>query len=323
LINLRYHIVSITAVFLALGLGIAMGSTFLGKATVDQINKNVQGARREVQETRAENARLREAVDRFEQRGEDLTEQSAGRLFEGRLEDVPVVVIAAPGVDEDSLDDLLAAVQGSSARFEGTLVATDKLGLAENDAAELAEILDSATTDPVQLRRLVASGVAEELSAAARRSSAMTAPSSVPELIGQLIAGGFLDYSPAPEGGSPEGLLTDGGYRYVVVSGPDPELPDSDFIQPLLRAITANRPAPLVVASAATGEDPEAVRGAVIDPLLEDDTLADRISTVDDLESFSGVAAVIMALEDIGRGRRGHYGVGEGVSDLLPPGPDE
>jgi hypothetical protein len=38
MINLRYHIVSLTAVFLAIGIGLAFGSSFLDQATVDGIN---------------------------------------------------------------------------------------------------------------------------------------------------------------------------------------------------------------------------------------------------------------------------------------------
>ncbi len=328
MINLRYHIVSITAVFLALGIGIATGSTFLGKATVDQISKNVDSARKQVQETRAENDRLREEVERLEERGTALTEQATGRLFEGRLDDVPVVVVAAPGVDEDSLDALTAALEGSAARFEGTLTATDKLALDEGAAADLAEILDTTVSEPAALRRILVSRLADVMLAAARRSPiAVTTTTTAPDpgegraLVQALIRGGFIDYSPAPGGGATtEDLLADDGYRYVVVSGPEPDLPDADFLQPLLRELTADRPAPVVVASAATGDDAEKVRGAVIGPLLEDDRISDRISTVDDLEQFSGVAAVVIALEDLGEGRRGHFGVGEGASAQLPSG---
>ena len=38
MINLRYHIVSITAVFLALAIGVVMGTSFLSRATVDLLN---------------------------------------------------------------------------------------------------------------------------------------------------------------------------------------------------------------------------------------------------------------------------------------------
>ena len=54
MINLRYHIVSITAVFLALGIGITLGSTFIGRETLDRIDQNVKAARAERDRVRAE-----------------------------------------------------------------------------------------------------------------------------------------------------------------------------------------------------------------------------------------------------------------------------
>ena len=44
MINLRYHIVSLIAVFLALGIGVAMGSTFLDRATVDNLNGQLEAS---------------------------------------------------------------------------------------------------------------------------------------------------------------------------------------------------------------------------------------------------------------------------------------
>ena len=59
MINIRYHIVSITAVFLALGIGVAMGSTFLGKATVDQLKTQISKAEKRIDATeKSLNSRL-------------------------------------------------------------------------------------------------------------------------------------------------------------------------------------------------------------------------------------------------------------------------
>ena len=82
--------------------------------------------------------------------------------------------------------------------------------------------------------------------------------------------------------------------------------------------MTADGPAPVVVASAATGPDPEAVRDDSIGPLIKDGTIGSRITTVDDLESFSGLAAVVLSLQDLGRGLHGHYGVGSDAKTQLP-----
>ena len=62
MINLRYHIVSLTAVFLALAIGVLLGGTYLDKYTVDQLDQSITNAEERIRETRAENDRLRGEV---------------------------------------------------------------------------------------------------------------------------------------------------------------------------------------------------------------------------------------------------------------------
>ena len=114
MINLRYHIVSITAVFLALGIGITMGSTFLGKATLDRIDNNVKDARERVREVNEENSELRRQVNLSRSRSADLTEAALGRMFTDRLTDVPVVLVAAEGVDRDAHTERPQLVHGQA-----------------------------------------------------------------------------------------------------------------------------------------------------------------------------------------------------------------
>ena len=42
MINLRYHIVSVVAVFLALGIGLALGSTFVDSILVNELEDQVR-----------------------------------------------------------------------------------------------------------------------------------------------------------------------------------------------------------------------------------------------------------------------------------------
>ena len=52
MINLRYHIVSLTAVFLALAIGVLLGGTYLDKYTVDQLDQSITNAEERIRETR-------------------------------------------------------------------------------------------------------------------------------------------------------------------------------------------------------------------------------------------------------------------------------
>ncbi|MEC7872962.1 MAG: copper transporter, partial [Actinomycetota bacterium] len=60
MINLRYHIISIVAVFLALGIGLALGSTFVDSVLVNELEDQVN----EFETERAEAVRQKqEAVE--------------------------------------------------------------------------------------------------------------------------------------------------------------------------------------------------------------------------------------------------------------------
>ena len=369
MINLRYHIVSITAVFLALGIGITMGSTFLGKATLDRIDNNVKSARKENQKVTAENSELRKQVSLDTSRTEDLIAAATPRMFTDTLTGVPVVLVAADGVDQDSLDHLKVALTVSGAKFDGTLIATDKLALTGGDVSDLATALGSESTSPSLLRAELAKEVSDELLAAAvppigglptpdttpggetttttapTTTTTTTAPTTVPPLtlpgaptttlpvettttteperrdpptaIHALIDAGFLDFEPAI-GAVVDNLLTSRGYRYVVVTGSTVTVTDADFVTPVLADMAADGPAPVVVASAAVGDDPESTRTTALAPLIKDNVIGDRVSTVDDLETLNGLVAVVWSVQDLGRDRHGHYGFGDGAKSQLP-----
>jgi len=60
-------------------------------------------------------------------------------------------------------------------------------------------------------------------------------------------------------------------------------------------------------------------RGAVLAPVLDDQTLSRAVSTIDDLDMVQGRVASVLALELIGSGNIGHYGYGSDASAPLPP----
>lgn len=348
MINFRYHLISLTAVFLALGIGIAMGSTVVSEATVNGLRSNLRTVEHNSDTTRAQNKDLRDQLDQQQKQDAELTSVALGPAVADRLEGVPVVVIASKGIDGSSLSAAQTAVTAAGARYEGTLLVDSRLALKGANRARLAELLGVEANDQlpeVLVKRLAAvlraaaatpSQVARVSGPAAQSPSVTTAPGSTttvapsqtgtspePSLVTELRKDGFFDFK-APDGGSsadPVLAAPLGGYRYLVVSGPSPEVPNDAFLIPLLRALTAQGPAPVVAASAAQGSDAEAHRVDFLTSLRGDATLDGRLSTVDDLEQYPGLLAVVYALADsgpLGQGRHGHYGVGKGATALLP-----
>jgi hypothetical protein len=308
LINLRYHIVSLVAVFLALGLGIVMGSTVIDRVTVDALNNRLDDVQRSVGAIRDENGRLKSQVDQ----GQDFAVTTRDQLLRGHLRNIPVMVVAVAGVDRGPVDELRQALASAQATMEGTIWFTSKMRLtSDNDVRALATALDIPLDRPDVVRRQALARVA-----AARDSAVIDASP-----LAALQNAGFLTYEGPQPGTSttvtlPATLsaLPLPNTRYLVVSGAGAEVGDDVVAVPLVQAYAQ---ASGRVVAAESGVDSVGGR-AVFVGLLRGEVSSSRFSTVDNLESPMGQTAAVLALEDLGVPRYGHYGVGPGAQRILP-----
>ena len=165
MINIRYHIVSITAIFLALGIGTVLGSTFLDPATVGQLDRNIRNAEAGIAQTEEANGRLEERDRRAEARDEALV-QASGSLLDGQLTDRPVLLVVAPGVDQGTVDTLRLILGNADADLRGALTLRDDLTSDDGVDGDLAETLDLDTDDPEAARDEVTDLLVEALVAA-------------------------------------------------------------------------------------------------------------------------------------------------------------
>ena len=310
MINLRYHIVSLVAVFLALALGIVMGSTVIDQAIVDRLQDRVDSVGDRADRTATENRELRGQLDLMR----SFADEARDQLVEGQLRGIPVLVVTVQGVDRkpvDALSDVLVTSQAVSA---GTIQLTNKLRLeSEGDLRALASTLNLNPTSPDVLRSQLVSRLAAVLDGASGETG----------LIPGLAAAGFLGYE--PPAASPVSTATLGltsfpvsGLRTVVVSGAGAEVPDDRLARPLVQAMTPTGAQSRVVA-AESGRDTPGGRAVFVGPIRTDGSLSPRVSTVDNLETPIGQAAAVLAVEDIPEPVTGHYGVGPGAERLLPP----
>jgi len=314
MINLRYHIVSLVAVFMALGLGIVMGSTVIDRVTVDALNNKLDDVQRSVGTIREENGRLADEV----KQGKDFAVTTRDQLLRGHLRNIPVMVVAVAGVDRRPVDELRQALVGAQATMVGTIWFTAKMRLAnDGDVRALATALDLPVDRPEVVRRQALAKVAAAREAAAAEASPLAA----------LQSAGFLNYEgPSPSTSStvaqattvsvPSNLasLPLANTRYLVVSGAGAEVGDDVVAVPLVQAYAQ---ASGRVVAAESGVDSEGGR-AVFVGLLRGDISSGRLSTVDNLESAMGQTAAVLALEDLGVPRYGHYGVGPRAQRILP-----
>jgi hypothetical protein len=345
MINIRYHIVSITAVFLALGIGVALGSTFLDRATVDVLERNIRSAENRIDETNAENARLNAEVDDARQRDEALIAVGGEQLLSDRLTEVPVLVVAAPGTEEQDASELTATLAGSGADVRGVLRLRDPMTFSGTELdASLAEELGLEDPTIAELRDATYDALREAL---ARAGADATEPPAVPEpqpedpigepgdgettlptgdqpeIVSSLLAREYVELQPGPGADADAPILEEPGYRYVFLGAPDLEAAQNEALVRLLGEGSDDPalPGPVVTATQADPVGEEQAEPTVVALVRASDQLAETYNTVDDLDWFAGLVATVFTIEQLGTVPPAHYGVADGADAVLPESP--
>lgn len=306
MINFRFHLVSLTGIFLALGIGIAVGATVVDRATVDALQSRLDGVERRVDATDRENARLQRDLQRWAA----FANQGGDGAVAGRLEGVPVMVLGIRGIDRGPVDELRQDLGAAGARLSGTAWFTSKFKLEKpEDVAQLAEIVGVTARGAMSVRRNAVARITADL-AAEQTSGLLLALRDAAFVDFEEPAGGPVDLATVPVAGT----------RFVVVAGPGGEMADGDLALPLAQQLSREARARVVaVESGREGNgDTPGSRAVFVGPLRADESLAGLLSSVDNLEDFRGRFAVVYALRDLANGKVGHFGVGPGVSGLVP-----
>jgi biopolymer transport protein ExbD len=333
MINFRYHIVSLTAVLLALGIGLMLGTTFLDQATVDALKDRQAELESDVRRTNDRNSDQAAVIDEYEREASAFSEQIGERLFSGILRNDPVLVIATKGVDQGQVDSVMAAMTQADAQLVGAWWLTDRLKLDDDsEVADMGDALLLNTSDPARLRTSLASQLAEVLSAAsdpppdpeagASQGALGTAEDGgEPPLVARLVEGGFVDYQQAEGSDDDVVSLPTSGLRVVIVSGPGASVAPSEVVVPVLIDYSEDGPVPAVAVepSIAVDESQEDPPESLVIDIRGDNDLSGRVSTVDDVERAAGLAATVLAVDDADPADPvvAHYGLGPGTR-LLP-----
>ena len=301
MINFRFHLVSLTAVFLALALGIAVGATVVDQKTVSALRSQVNRVDHRLNSLSDENGRLRAQVGQWDAFGRE--EDGKGALVQGRLSGVHVLLIAARGTDADPLAKLRAALVSAGAALEGTIWLTPKLKLDPSNPSTSDD-----TARQAALHRLATSWAGSDTGTASNPLQAM-------------VSDHFLDYEATPTGGLALSSVPQSGTMFVIVSSLAAEVPNDLVTIPFASELAQAAPH-RVLAVEPAHESPTAgqppLRASFVGPLRQGPATTGRLSTVDDLEDVRGRVASVMALMDLGRGQVGHYGLGPGAASQLP-----
>lgn len=302
MISFRFLLVSLVAVFLALGLGVLAGTTVINQGIVAQLEQQTNDLAAQLAQTREEVGRLDAEVDLFSR----YTEATMGYFVEGRLVGTNVVVVTQEGTDSGAVDRVAAGLDRAEARVVALLEVTGRMALAtEEDRTTLAQALRlDGAADPEELEAQAADHLAERLAFGPGTADALAA----------LIDAGFVE-----SGGPPldeEGLraLEDANAFVVVGGGPDgATLDPAAFLVPFVRHLVARGSSVSAVEALDTGTP-------FVTQLRADGDLDGRVVTQDNVDQLPGEIGFVMGLRDlVVEGRGGNYGVKDGADDVIPP----
>jgi hypothetical protein len=309
MIDFRYHLISLVAVFFALGLGILMGSVVLDEQLVERLENRVKGFADSNDELRRRVSDLDDRVDAFQ----SFTTEAEGRLLGGALVDKSVVLVEFEGTDGSVTDGVMEAVETAGGRVVTTITLTDKLaltGAAERD--QLALILRSSTGTNRALRtelaeELGARVAAASVTGASESSGSVAATRRLEELLEVLGDEDFVAVDNATgESVPPDSVI-------ALVAGNSDEAPFSvQDVGVTLSESLADRGLAVTVGEASTSE------WGVVASVRDDAEARNEVSTVDQAETVVGRIAIALALSQADEGITGHYGLGDGADSVIP-----
>ncbi len=305
MINFRYHVVSLTAVFLALAIGLVVGTAALNGPVADSLKDRVEAVGKD-------NSNLREQVNQLKDevnREEDFAKEAAPALANGKLTGRRVLVVVLP-TGQDYADAVGAMLTVAGAKVTGRVTIQDKF-LAPENSLQLLGLADRASQPTVSADGLPLNSDGVETSSAllAKALLERTPTVAASDLTAVLTAYSTLGYLASDED------ITGGAQATVVVSGLPPVDRDADkrnqAALTLATQFAKNRP--LVVAGSGIGE------GNLVSAVRGDPTLVKSISTVDNVSTSQGqLVAALATAERLVQDKVGQYGLAAGSTSLMP-----
>ncbi len=284
--DFRYHLVSLTAVFLALVIGILVGIGISGRGFVDQAER--KRLNREIEQLRTQLAAERErsgTLQRREQADEDVIEAAYPVLVEGRLATKRIAVLFV-----GSNDQSFAFAVGQAVRDAGGQVARSRALRVPIDAVAIEKKLAAVPA--------LAGYVGDAQLGNLGRDLGRELVQGRETPLWDALSGVLVE----EQSGAPL-LVADG---VVVVRTAAPQ-----------RGPTAIFLAGLYAGLATAGVPAVGVEGAQPDPSAVPVFARARLSTVDGIETPPGRLALVLLLAG---GEPGNYGVEQTATDgILPP----
>jgi Copper transport outer membrane protein, MctB len=311
-IDFRYHLVSIIAVFLALAVGLVVGATALAPATADLLKT----AESVLSKTNANLTKVNQNYKNQVNADQAFAQEAAPRLLQGLMTGQKVVVVTAPGYDSAVASGVTKALQQAGATVTGQVnVSPSFLLTGGHDEDLLTQLAQSlATTADVTLPAQTSSSVAGQQAAGkVLAASLLTAsgtglpPADSTDILKDFSQGGYVTLGNAAKPVSAPATL-------AVLVAPGAGAPQGGQVLVALAAALKSAGSGTVMVG---GADAVGSNSAI-----DTEITAGQVSTVDNADTETGQIMTVQALKLALDGKPvGEYGPGPNAAPSPAPTP--
>ena len=329
MIDFRYHLVSIVAVFLALAIGIVLGAAELQGPTYNILNHTTAKLQNEYDQTRGQLATAQAQANE----GEAYAQAVEPAVLRDLLTGQRLLIITEPGAQSSVVSGITAAAADAGASVTGQIAlqpeffatsstTQDSLNQTNLDVAHSDGIsLTNSGTYQQQAVQVIASEILTNspkppadqtggTQTGGTQTGSADQTSNAQTMLAAYASSGFLNTTgqPATQASlvvvvTPQNVPADGSAD-----------PLAQVLPPMVTELAATSSA-TVVAGSSAGSGPGSPMA-----VLRSNNVANQVSTVDDADLASGQSVVMQALAILlGGGKAGSYGfAGNGASAVAP-----
>jgi Copper transport outer membrane protein, MctB len=311
-ISLRQHAISLAAVFLALAVGVVLGSGVLSDTLLSGLRDEKQDLQQQITALTDQRNALNEKLSATD----EFNTQMAGRIVHDALAGKSVVLFRTPDADNDDVDAMTRIVGQAGGTVTGTVALTQEF-VDANSAEKLRSVVNSAIVPAgAQLSTTLVdqgsqAGDLLGIALLINRDPAFPPADDTQRetVLAALRDTGFLTYRGDRMGAANTAVVITGG-----------ALGDNAGNQGSTVARFAAALAPHGSGTVLGGRDGSATGTSAVAVTRADAGMAAAVTTVDDVSAESGRITAVLALHDLINGARpGQYGIGPGAASVTVP----
>ena len=313
MISLRQHALSLAAVFLALAVGVVLGSGFLSDTLLSSLRDEKRDLQTQINGLNDQKNVLNEKLSA----ANNFDTQLVGRIVHDALGGKSMIVFRTPDAKDDDVATVSKFINQAGGAVTETVSLTQEF-VDANSAEKLQTVVNSSILPAGQQlsTKLVDQGSqAGDLMGIALLINSNPSIPPVDEaqratVLAALRDTGFITYQPADHLGAANAAL-------VITGG---ALPQDAGNQGVSVARFSAALAPHGSGTLLAGCDGSATGGAAVAVARADAGMSSAISTVDDVDTAPGRITAVLGLHDLmNGGHPGQYGTGHGATSITVP----